>query len=349
MLLQRVRGLIEILEIRQRTAAGQRFHSANACGKGSIGDDLEYADVAGAIHVAAAAEFSRPVTGGDNANAVAVLLAEHRDRAALLCIRDRHGGLGDLDVLTNFFVDEILNGFDLRLGQRLVIGVVESQTIGCDKRSRLLHGVAEDIFQCLMQQMRRGVIGSCIEARRFGDGCANRCAMGQVTFVDSNSRHDEFTDRLLCIDNGGASALPLEGSGIADLSAGLGIERRRRQSHVAFAAVMEYIALLAVDDDRLHDRRHIGVVVVADELGRPDFFGDSRERRGIGRRLKLRRRFRLCARARHHRFEAFPIERHALLFRQFADQIHRNAVGVVKAEDFFARNRPLAARANFVK
>src|SRR5207244_13277941 len=83
------------------------------------------------------------------------------------------------------------------------------------------------------------------------------------TALHTLSLHDALP--ILCIDNGGASALPLEGSGIADLSAGLGIERRRRQSHVAFAAVMEYIALVAVDDDRLHDRRHIGVVVVADE------------------------------------------------------------------------------------
>ena len=182
-----MRGFVEILEVLQRAASGQRFHAADARGKRAIGDDLEHADVAGAVDVTAAAKLARPVACGNDAHVIAVLLAKHRHRAALLRLGDRHDRLGHFDVLANLLVDQIFDLLDLLLSQRLVIGVIESQPVGSDQRSRLLDRFAENIFQRFVKKMRGGVIRSRIQARRDRDGCADARAMREMPFINANA------------------------------------------------------------------------------------------------------------------------------------------------------------------
>jgi hypothetical protein len=54
---RRPRGL-QLLQVGQRVAAGHRLDAAHAGGHAAFGDDLEQADVAGALHVRAAAQLA---------------------------------------------------------------------------------------------------------------------------------------------------------------------------------------------------------------------------------------------------------------------------------------------------
>ena len=76
----------------QRLAPGHRFDAAHASGDAFLGDDAQHADVAGAHHMGAAAEFHREAAAhGEQPHALAVLLAEQRHRAFLQRVRE--GGL----------------------------------------------------------------------------------------------------------------------------------------------------------------------------------------------------------------------------------------------------------------
>ena len=128
-----MRRFVEVLKVRERAAAGERLHPPHTRGERSIGDDLEDADVAGAVDVASAAEFARPVAGGDDAHHVAVFFAEHRYGAALLRIGDGHDCLRDFDVLANLLIHDVFDRFQLLVRERLVIRVVEAQAVGRDE------------------------------------------------------------------------------------------------------------------------------------------------------------------------------------------------------------------------
>src|SRR5690349_17926723 len=54
-----LRGGLALAEVVERAAAGEGLHAPHARGQRTVGDDLEHADVAGAIDVAAAAELLR--------------------------------------------------------------------------------------------------------------------------------------------------------------------------------------------------------------------------------------------------------------------------------------------------
>ena len=79
--------VLELAQVVERARAGDRLDAAHALRDAGLADDLEQADVAGAAHVRAAAELDRLAADRHDAHLVAVLLAEDRDRAALLAPR----------------------------------------------------------------------------------------------------------------------------------------------------------------------------------------------------------------------------------------------------------------------
>ena len=61
--------------------ADQRLDAAHAGADRRLAEELDQAELAGALRVGAAAELARPVADRDDADLVAVLLAEQRHRA----------------------------------------------------------------------------------------------------------------------------------------------------------------------------------------------------------------------------------------------------------------------------
>ena len=79
---RRLRQLVAIaLERLQRLEAGDRLDAADAGRDAALGHDRKQADVAGRAHVRAAAQLHAEAGNRDDADLVAVLLAEERHRA----------------------------------------------------------------------------------------------------------------------------------------------------------------------------------------------------------------------------------------------------------------------------
>src|SRR6202030_600677 len=112
----------------------------------------------------------------------------------------------------------------------------------------------------------------------------------QVALVDAHTRDDHVAEWLLGIEDRRTAAVPLQRAAVADLPARLRIEWRRREDDLRFLSVVQNLVLLAGDDDGLHRGGNAGIPVVADKLHGAGLLADPGERRGIGRRLELRRR-----------------------------------------------------------
>ena len=129
-------------------------------------------------------------------------------------------------------------------------------------------------------------------------------------------------------------------AGVADLAAGLAIERRAIEHDLD---LLPGFGLLhrSVDTEDRDDRGIRLLVLVAKELGA------RRDRRveigavaaGI---LEGGQRAAGLALLRHRRLEPGVVDFEPFLVREFGREIEREAVGVVEAEDIFARNDPLA-------
>ncbi len=327
-----VGGVFEFLEIGDGTAAGERLHAPHSRCERTVGDDLEHADVAGAVDVAASAELTRVVARRDDANDVAVFLVEHRDGARAPGLADGHALLAHLEVLADLEIDLLFDEPQLLVGDRLVVRVVEPQTIGSNERAGLLHCWTEDVLEGLVQQVRGRVVGRRVETHGNGDRGAHSGAGGKMTFLDADARDGQVAHRFLRVEHPCVAAVPHQSAGVADLPAGLGIERRRRQDHFCFLAVVESLELLPFDHDGFHDRRYVDEFLIADEADRTDFLREAGECGRVGRGLELRRGLRFGPGARHHPLEAFAVERDAFLFGHLADEVDGNAERVVQPE-----------------
>ena len=146
-----------VLHPGERIVASNGFDAAHASGHAALGHDLEQADVAGAGHVGAAAEFAREADI-QHAHGVAVFLAEQRHGAALDRVvigHDlRHGGLVGQDLS----IDDGFHAGDLLGGQRRVLREVETGLVGIDQRAALLDVSAQHLAQRLVHQVGGGVV-----------------------------------------------------------------------------------------------------------------------------------------------------------------------------------------------
>src|SRR3954466_9901557 len=70
--------LMVFAEVTQRSLAGHGFQTAHAAGDATFAKDFDEADLAGCLGMRTAAEFGGEVTDLDDADLVAVLLAEER-------------------------------------------------------------------------------------------------------------------------------------------------------------------------------------------------------------------------------------------------------------------------------
>ena len=121
-------------------------------------ENLEQADVARTAHVRAAAELGGEIADLKNTHAVAVLVAEERERARCDGFVVRNDANMRVAVQADLLVDERLDPRELGRTHGLVVREVEAQPIGRDERALLLDVLAEHSPQRRMQQVRRGVI-----------------------------------------------------------------------------------------------------------------------------------------------------------------------------------------------
>ena len=143
--------------------AGDRLDAADAGGDGTLGDDAEQRDVAGAADMGAAAQLDRvglavlALAHRDDADLVAVLLAEQRHGPGADRVVARHDPHRGLVVAAQEVVHLGLDRADLLGRHRAGLAEVEAQPVGGDQRALLRHVLAEMAAQGGVQQVGGGV------------------------------------------------------------------------------------------------------------------------------------------------------------------------------------------------
>ena len=239
-------------EVAARRVAGHRLEPAHARRDGALRDDRDDADVAGAVDMGAAAELDREGAVGalavgrpahrDDADLVAVFLAEQRAGAGLDRLVDRHQLRHHRLVLEEHRVGDVLDALDLVVADRLRVAEVEAQAVRRDERALLRDVVAEHLAQGLVQEMGRGVVGADAGAAGVVDGKLERMADLEGALLDDDVVHEEVAELLLGVGDAHAHVDRRHGAGVADLAAGFAVERRLVEDDEAALAGRELAA-----------------------------------------------------------------------------------------------------------
>src|SRR5205809_839374 len=152
----------------QRGRPGHSLHAPDAGGDGALASHLEEADLAGLVQMRAATELHGKVADPDDRDALAVLLAEERERARAQRFVEVHLLARDLDVGLDLLVDEVLDLLHLAVLDGRAVGEVEAQVIGRHQRAGLRDVRAEHLAERGVEQMRPGVVlAQALAARRL--------------------------------------------------------------------------------------------------------------------------------------------------------------------------------------
>ncbi len=132
--------LMVFAEVAQRAFAGDGLETAHAAGDASFFQNFDQADFAGRRGVRAAAEFGGEVADANDANVVAVLLAEERHGLVFVDGNIDGNVFNDLDAIVaqDFFIGEVFDVLQFFVAERGEVGEVKAQVRGIDQRSRLL-------------------------------------------------------------------------------------------------------------------------------------------------------------------------------------------------------------------
>ena len=330
------------VELMARGVAGRGLDATHAGRDRAFADDTDEPDVAGATHMGPAAELHRPsqsvgarqigFTHGDDANFVAVFLTEQRPGSRLHRLVGCHYVRGDLGVAQHLRVGEILDLGDLLLVHRLGMREVEPKAIGGDQRTLLCHVIAQHLAQRLVQQVGRRVIGANVGAAGMIDGELERAADTQRAFFDRYTVAEHVARELACVGDARGEPIRMHDADVADLAAGLRVERGLVENDDAALAGGETFDLLAVAHDRLYDA--LGILgFVAEEIGRTGLFAQREpDRIGLGLARAGPRRARHLALAFHRGVERLDVDIDAAGSKRILGQVERKPVGVVERE-----------------
>ena len=210
---------------------------------------------------------------------------------------------------------------------------IEAQPVGRDERALLRHVRTQHLAQCLVQEVRRRVVGARRRAARVLDLEIDLVARFERTLLDLSLMHEQAAGLLLRIgDAEQRLALAADDALIADLAAGFAVERRLVDDDRRLVAGLEAFHLLAVLDES-DDLARRGLRLVAEELGRAGLLLQLEPDR-LGRRLAgaLPRLARLGLLPLHRRAEGLGVDADAARAQRVLGQVEGKAEGVVELE-----------------
>src|SRR4051812_23813853 len=231
---QLARHVAELVQLRvhhrERGEAGGRLDAPDAGRDAALRIDFEHADIAGAGDVRPSAELA----GGadiEDSHLIAVFLAEQHHGAGALRLLDRHHLRASRRVLEDLRVDASLDLADLRLGHRLVVREVEARLVRVDQRAALLHVRPEHFAQRLVHQVRHRMVAHGALAQRRIDARVDAIADLERAALEGAVMAEDVGLDLLRVVHGESARRPDQLAAVADLPAGLGIERRLVEDH----------------------------------------------------------------------------------------------------------------------
>ncbi|MNX80834.1 hypothetical protein D3C86_1125030 [compost metagenome] len=287
----------------------------------------------------AAAQFDRigalarqGVTQGQDADFLAVLLAEQGDGAGLDGLFRRHQLGRGREVLADDRVHLVLDAGDLLVRQRGVVAEVEAHALGVDHLALLGDVRAEHVLQRGVQQVGGRVVGAGGRTRadldRGGHGRADR----QGRALGHLDRVNEQVGVLLGVQHPAFAVGPDEAALVAGLTAAFGVKGGLVQhdlDHLAGFGGLDRHAVLEDGDDLAF----AGFAVIAGELGHAVLVAQGQPGAGRSRLARAGPVFaRTGALLFHGAFEAVDIDREAATAGLVLRQVQREAVGVVEGE-----------------
>ena len=259
----------------------------------------------------------------------------------------RHQPRRHLGVAQHLRVGEVLDLGDLGVVHRLGMREVEAQPVGRDQRALLRDVIAQHLAQRLVQQMGGGVVGADMRAARVIDIEFQRRSGAERAFLDGDAMGEHVARHLLRVGDAHPHAVRMHDAGVADLSAGLAIERRLVEHHESALAFVQPLDLAAVADQCLHHAFRI-LGLVAEEVGRADLVAQRKpERVGLRFARARPRGARELALPRHRGVEGGGVDADAARLERVLGEVEREAVGVVKRERGVARKLPAARDLSF--
>ncbi len=212
----------------ERGLAGDGFDAARACGDGHFSRDLDEADLARGRHVRAAAEFLGVAADVDQADELAVLVAEEGERVVgLPGIFDL--GRDDAGVVDDLLVDQLLDLAELRLGELFEVREIEAQAVRRLVRAELADVRAEDLAQRPVDQVRGGMVAGnrapAVEVDMEGSGHARRQAESRGLRAESDLVQMATGLVLDGVNDVEFLAGDEHVAGVADLAAHFAVER----------------------------------------------------------------------------------------------------------------------------
>ena len=212
------------------------------------------------------------------------------------------------------------------------MGDVEAQPLGRNERALLRHMIAEHHAQSFVQNMGRRMIGARRRARLVIDGKLDREARTRGAADDGHVVNDEVAELLARVGDFGAEAGRADFADVADLAAGLAVERRLVEDERAALASLERRDLDPVLEDRADDALR-GLGLVAQKLGRADALAQSvPDRFGRGFPRSRPGAPRLGPLALHRGVEPVEVDREAAGAQRVLRQVERKPKSVVEAE-----------------
>src|SRR6185312_11657132 len=103
---------------------------------------------------------------------------------------------------------------------------VETQAVGRDERTLLSYMRAEHFAHRLVEQVRGGMVRTQARAARMIDFHLDRQTRSDRALLDAAGVHEDAVAALLRVRNLDDETVAVHHAGIADLTAGLAVERR---------------------------------------------------------------------------------------------------------------------------
>ena len=150
---------------------------------------------------------------------IAVLVAKERDRTARFGFVFRSFVMPSRRVFQDVGSDKIFNRDDFVLAQRVVMREVETKSIGSDKRTLLLHMVAEGFAQCPMKKMRCGVIALDRIAAFAVNDCIDALTDFDVAFENLETMSNNSRSAVDRFDNASPTRRRSNDANVANLTA----------------------------------------------------------------------------------------------------------------------------------
>ena len=134
-------------------------------------------------------------------------------------------------VVEDLGVDDRLDAADLVVGHRRVVREVEARLVGIDERALLLDVRAQHLAQRLVHQVRRRVVAHRARRARRGRPARRPCRRPRARPSSTSPTWPKTSGWIFCVSSTANSvrhdAALRELAAVADLAAGLGVERRR--------------------------------------------------------------------------------------------------------------------------